>query len=562
MNIAIRLLLFSLVLAGTASAQSQVDPDALAHWRTQRFGMFIHWGPVSLTGHEIGWSRGRETPIDEYDALPGKFNPVKFDPDAWVATAKAAGMKYVVLTTKHHDGFCLWPSDETEFDIMSTPFPRDVVMELAEACRKQGLEFGAYYSVPDWHHPDYPKGSPAGTTDKPDPHPDRYARYLQAQVTELVENYGPLFTLWFDMPREFGPEHGEPTVALLRRLQPDIVINNRAYTRARGGPPVGDYDTPEQRIGGFDRERPWETCMTICRQWSFKPDDQMKSLSECVRTLLRTIGGDGNLLFNVGPMPDGRIEPRQVERLREMGAWIARHQEAIYDTRGGPFKPGRWGASTCKGNQINLFVFEWPESGELRLPWPTDDSPALAGPPSLRVGEEEGGIVIAVDPQERDPVATHIQITIDRPAFELAPIDVPLPPSGSLARGRPSRASNVFRNMQEYAASRALDDDPRTRWATDAGTKLAWIEIDLEQPTVVSRIAIQEAEEYQRVRKFELKCEADGVWTSIHQGTTLGPAWSLELGPVTARRFRLEILEASEGPTLSEIRLFGPAEQR
>ncbi|MFH0946240.1 MAG: alpha-L-fucosidase [Planctomycetota bacterium] len=560
MNLATLLLSISLALAGAASAQSQVDPDALAHWRSLRFGMFIHWGPVSLTGHEIGWSRGRETPIDEYDVLPSRFNPVEFDPDAWAATAKAAGMKYVVLTTKHHDGFCLWPSDETEFDIMSTPFRRDVVGELAAACRKQGLEFGTYYSVPDWHHPDYPKGSPAGSTDKEDPHPDRYARYLQAQVTELVERYGPLFTLWFDMPREFGPEYGVPVVELLRRLQPDIVINNRAFTRAGGGPPVGDYDTPEQRIGGFERERPWETCMTLCNQWSFKPDDRMKSLTECVRTLLQTIGGDGNLLFNVGPMPDGRIEPRQVERLLEMGAWIKQHEEAIYDTRGGPYRPGDWGASTCKGNRVFLFLCEWPEEGMLRLPLPGAEPLKVTGPAGLRATWDEGELLISLDGQARDPIATQVELVFEQPAFLLAPLDVPRPPSGSLACGRSARASNVFHGQEEYAASRAFDDDSKTRWATDAGTKSAWIEVDLEQPTVVSRIAIQEAEEYQRVREFELRYEAEGAWTTIHRGTTLGPGWSLEFKPVTVRRFRLEILDASEGPTLCEIRLFAPAE--
>ena len=564
MNHAARCLLATLLLSGTVPAQSPPDPDALAHWRDLRFGLFIHWGPVSLTGHEIGWSRGRETPVAEYDALPGRFNPVEFDADAWAATAKAAGMKYVVLTTKHHDGFCLWPSRVTEFDIMSTPFQRDVVGELASACRAQGLEFGAYYSVPDWHHPDYPRGSPAGSTTKPNPRPDRYARYLQDQVTELITKYGPLLTLWFDMPREFGPKYGRPTVGLLRLLQPDILINDRAYTPSGADePPVGDYSTPEQRIGGFDRNRPWETCMTLCRQWAWKPDDQMKSLTECVRTLLRTIGGDGNLLFNVGPMPDGRIEPRQVERLRELGEWIEEHRDAIYGTRGGPYQPGAWGASTCQGNSVYLFVMEWPELGPLRLPL-LGQRPRVIGPSgrAIPVTELSGDLIITLDPKQRDPIATRFELVYDGPAFDLSPMQVPLQRSGSVARDLPAAASNVFQDQAEFAAASAFDDDPRTRWATDEGTTSAWIEVDLEEQLEIARISIREAEEYQRVKAFELRYLDGDTWRTLHRGTALGPEWSLKFEPVRARKVRLEILDAGEGPTICEVRLFAPLASR
>ncbi|MBK7406195.1 MAG: alpha-L-fucosidase [Phycisphaerales bacterium] len=268
----------ALLLTSTALAQPDpgAPPQAIDAWRARRFGMFIHWGPVALTGREIGWSRGRPTPIDEYDHLYQRFNPTSFDAAAWAALADDAGARYLVLTTKHHDGFCLWPSDSTDYDIASSPFHRDPVAELAAACRAQGLAFGAYYSVPDWHHPDYPKGSPHGETDKPDPHPDRYADYLRDQVTELATRYGHLCTLWFDMPREFGPDQGLPTVAMLRKLQPDIVINDRAFTPDSTTTTVGDYATPEQRIGGFDRSRPWESCITMGRS---KGADQPPSTS-------------------------------------------------------------------------------------------------------------------------------------------------------------------------------------------------------------------------------------------------------------------------------------------
>jgi len=363
-------LLFAFILAATCllsarAAEENKDylkasPEAIAKWQQMRFGMFIHWGPVSLKGTEIGWSRGAQIPIEEYDNLYKQFNPVKFNADEWVKTAKDAGMKYIVLTTKHHDGFCLFDTKQTDYNIMNSPFKRDVVKELAAACKKQGIAFGTYYSVCDWHHPDFPRGSPGGKSRKPNPNLDRYEQYLRKQVEELIRNYGPLLTLWFDVPQEFNAERGMGLVKWVRSLQPDIVINNRSGC-------AGDYDTPEQRIGKMQTGRPWETCMTICRQWAWKPNDNMKSLKECLQTLIRTAGGDGNLLLNVGPMPDGQIEARQVQRLKEMGQWLQKYGESVYGTRGGPFPRADWGGATYKGDTIYLHVLD-PNLETLKLP--------------------------------------------------------------------------------------------------------------------------------------------------------------------------------------------------
>ncbi|OHB79658.1 MAG: hypothetical protein A2V98_21175 [Planctomycetes bacterium RBG_16_64_12] len=301
-------------------------------------------------------------------------------------------MKYLVITSKHHDGFCLWDSKLTEYDIMSTPFGRDVLKELPEACRRQGIMFSTYYSICDWWHPDYPTGSPGGRTGKAEPNMDRYVTYMKGHLRELIEGYGPLGILWF----------------------------------------AGDYDTPEQQIGGFNRRRPWETCMTICRQWAWKPNDQLKSLQECVETLIETVGGDGNLLLNVGPMPDGRIEPRQVDRLKELGAWLAKYGEGIYGTRGGPFVPGEWGASTCKDDSVYLFVTRWPAEGPLKLP-PMGrkilDARALGGqlPNGKRalIRQTESGVTVDVPKSDRDEIATVVVLTVDGQATEIPPVKVP-----------------------------------------------------------------------------------------------------------------------------------------
>ena len=527
-----------------------VDPAALARWRELRFGMFIHWGPVSLKGTEIGWSRGAQIPLEEYDQLYTKFNPDKFNADEWVKTAKDAGMRYMVITTKHHDGFCMWPTKYTEHCLGSSPFKRDVLKELSEACKRQGLRFGTYYSICDWYHPDFPLGSPGGSTRKPNPNLERYTEYVKNEVSELVRNYGPLSTIWFDVPQEFDRARGQGVINLVRSLQPDIVVNNRS-----GAP--GDYDTPEQQVGGFNRERPWETCMTICNQWAWKPGDAMKSLQQCLRTLLMTVGGDGNLLFNVGPMPDGLIEPRQVERLREMGAWLQKYGAGVYGTRGGPFRPGKWGVATCKENSIYVYVMAWPAEGPLVLPSigrKVLQARAATGG-DAQFAQTDAGLTLSVPAAARDPIATLVELTVDGPAFDIAPAAVG-GFGGSLASKKKAAASNVFQNqVAAYGPDKALDDDADSRWATDAGTHAAWLQVDLGQPTRIGRVAIDERE-WDRVKKFRLEYQDGAAWKTIFAGTTIGGDFAKTFDPVTAQVVRLNIEEATEGPTIWEFALF------
>jgi len=541
-----------LILAGAtadpdatwAAEQPPANAQRLQWWREARFGMFIHWGPVSLKGTEIGWSRGAEVPIEEYDNLYRQFNPVQFNAEGWVKVAKDAGMRYVIFTTKHHDGFCMFDTKQTDYNVMHTPLGRDVVKELAAACRQQQVAFGTYYSVCDWHHPDFPHGSPGGRTLKPKPDLDRYEQYLRGQVKELIVNYGPLLTLWFDVAQDFDAQRGKGVVDFVRSLQPDILVNNRCAN-------PGDHDTPEQEVGGFNRERPWETCMTICRQWAWKPDDQMKSLKQCIQTLL----------LNVGPMPDGRIEPRQVERLKQMGGWLAKYGDAVYGTRGGPLKPGRWGASTCKGDRVYLFVMSWPPDqppvGARPLQLPAIgrrilSARTLSGGNAV-VEQTKGGVAVRLREADRDEIATVIELTVDGNAYDIKPVAV-VHRSPSVAFGKQAKASNVFQNQPAHGPEMAFDDDPTTRWATDAGTHSAWLEVDLGAPQRVGRAAISEAYPG-RVQAYELQYHDGKSWKTVHAGKTLGEDARIEFGPVTAQRVRLQISEATEGPTIWEFQL-------
>jgi len=521
-------------------------PARMRWWGEARFGLFIHWGPVSLKGTEIGWSRGgerrgygssgTEIPLETYDNLYRQFNPTNFNAREWVDIAKQAGMKYLVFTSRHHDGFSMFDTKASDYKITSpnSPFRRDVVKELADACHEGGLRFGLYYSQPDWHHPD------AFT---PDRH-GNYLAYLKQQVTELCSNYGQLDILWFDgLGKSARDYDGEGLVRIARALQPNIIINNRT------GLPE-DHDTPEQRIGNYQDNRPWESCITICQQWAWKPNDTLKSLAQCVRTLVFCAGGDGNLLLNVGPMPDGRIEPRQVERLKEIGAWLGKHGESIYGTRGGPWKPTSNLASTRKGNTVFVHILKW-DSDKITLPAIPRKvlRASVLGHGNANFEQQQDTLVISVAESDRDPLDTVVRLELDGSAMDIPAL------STSTVK---ATASNVYQNMtNEYGPEMVLDNDLETRWATDAGTKQAWIAIDLGKPVPVSRVVIREAVPYDgRVKQFEFQYRAESGWKTIFTGNGLGRSFDRRFDRVTAREFRLNILDATEGPTISEIQLY------
>lgn len=394
-------LAISCIVLFTISASSQIimgggeanpnlisNKESIENWKKLRFGMFIHWGPVTLRGEEIGWSRGDQIPVAEYDNLYKEFNPVLFDAKKWVETAKNAGMKYIVVVTKHHDGFCLWNTKFTDYNIMNSPIKRDLLKELQQECEKQGIMFCTYYSIVDWHNPDY-------TTRHNDPRPvdsttmDKYYQYMKDQLKELVVDY-KTNSIWFDgyWEKSWTHQYGMDLYKYLRGLNDKVLVNDRIDKNAGSINPnksslafipntqinkyAGDYNTPEQFVGGFNTSIPWESCITICEQWAWKPNDIMKSTKECIQTFIKTIGGDGNLLFNVGPMLDGRMEQRQIDRLNEMGKWIKENSEAIYETQGGPIKPISWGVTTNRitpeGARIYLHVMNYPADRKLFVP--------------------------------------------------------------------------------------------------------------------------------------------------------------------------------------------------
>jgi alpha-L-fucosidase len=360
-------------------------------------------------------------------------------------------------------------------------------------------------------------------------------------VSELITNYGPLGLIWFDVPQKFDKARGQGVIDYVHSLQPDIIVNNRS-----GAP--GDYDTPEQRVGKYQDNRPWETCMTICRQWAWKPDDDMKSLKECLQNLVLCAGGDGNLLFNVGPTPDGVIEPRQVARLREMGAWLAKNGASIYGTRGGPWKPTKAVASTRKGNAVFVHVFR-ANDGRVELPdLPRRVTSAnLLGGGAVKFAQQNGKLMLNLDAASLDPIDTTVRLELDGSAMDL--------PALALTSEIKATASNVYqRQTEEYGPQQAFDNDPHTRWATDSGTKQAWIAADLGKLHTIQRVRIEESYSG-RVRQFEFQYRDGETWKTLFTGTNIGQWFQQKFEPVAAREFRLNILDASDGPTIADIEL-------
>lgn len=530
----------------------ETEPERAARlqwWREAKFGVFICWGPCSIAAQEIGWSRNGPrpglnpdhaeggVPLEVYDNLYLQFNPTAFNAAEWAALVKESGAKYVIFLTKHHDGFCMFDSALTDYKVTNTPFGRDVTAELAQAFRDAGIRIFWYYSQPDWHHPDYRTANHR-----------RYIEYLHGQIRELCTKYGKIDGLWFDGLGGSAEDWDSPRLfRMIKELQPEALINNRA------GLP-GDFDTPEQEIGAFQLDRPWESCITMSTGWSWRGADQpVKTLKECLHLLIRCAGGGGNLALDTGPMPDGRIDPRQAERYRQMGAWLRKFGESIYGTIGGPYRPGLWGVSTRKGNRIYLHVLQW-EGETLRLPplgkKVVNCTALTGGNPTLRQSPETLEVHLAAG--NHDEIDTILVLELDSPAEEIGAISVMF--SGALTVGRKVSASSIW--SEDYNAEKAFDGDESTRWGGAPDSRSGWLEVDLGEEKTFNRVLILE-NPWNRVRRFQLQYRDGEAWRTFHEGTTLGE-FHLSFEPIKARHVRLNVLEATDVPTIWEVALFAP----
>jgi alpha-L-fucosidase len=360
--------------ATSATITYTPSPENLAarEWfQDARFGMFIHWGVYSMMADKEWVMHNKQIHAEDYEHLARGFYPADFDAAEWVSLAKAAGMKYITFTSRHHDGFSMWDTAQSDWDIVDrTPYKRDIVKQLADECHKQGLKLFFYYSHLDWNHPDYfPRGKTgqhAGRPESGDWH--RYLDFVDAQLTELLTNYGEIGGIWFDghWDKPDADWRLDRTYGLIHKLQPAALIGNNHHLAPIPGEDFQMYekDLPGQNKSGFSAtstvgDLPLETCDTMNDSWGFTVADRnWKSTRDLVHYLTRAAGYNGNFLLNVGPMPNGEIPPESVERLREIGEWMEKYGETIYGSRGGPIAPQPWGVTTQKDDRVYVHVLD------------------------------------------------------------------------------------------------------------------------------------------------------------------------------------------------------------
>ncbi|MGH7495399.1 MAG: alpha-L-fucosidase [bacterium] len=428
----IALALSVIVLPVLARAQSTYQPspanlEARRWFRDAKFGLFIHWGVYSVLGEGEWVMNNQKIPIAEYEKLPPRFNPTAFNPAEWVALAKAAGMRYITITSKHHDGFAMFDSRVTDWDLIDrTAYKKDVLKLLADECHKQGLRLFFYYSQLDWHHPDYyPRGFTGLTAGRAEGGDwNGYLDFMDAQLKELLTGYGEIGGIWFDgmWDKKDAAWRLERTYQLIHGLQPQALVGSNHHLPPFAGEDfqMFEKDLPGQKTTGFNEEQeignlPLETCETMNNSWGYnKNDKRFKSPRALLQYLARAAGNNANFLLNVGPMPSGTIQPEFVESLQEIGRWLQKYGQSLYDTRGGPLAPRPWGVTTRKGNKVYLHVLDWPDETLAlpHLPQKIKTARFLKDGSPAQIVDHELGLILQIPPRVVDEYDTVVELEL------------------------------------------------------------------------------------------------------------------------------------------------------
>ena len=624
-------LVISLVFCGTSfsfAAKEQIGATRKDYkwWSEARFGVFIHWGvgasiyrhglqrqpppkgqpsdiaktlPVPediYNGKYLEWrNKGGRAPYLIYDNLYRVFDPEKFNAEEWVKAFKAAGAGYIIFTSRHHDGFCMWNTKTTDYNIMNTPFKRDVCKELADACHKYDMPLLWYYSILDLYDSRYDVKNP-----KP------FEKVLFGQVHELLTNYGKIAGIWWDGGHV--QYNTKKMCEMIRECQPGAIYNGRAW----GGKHGLAFGSPEQRLGSFNMDRPWETCAVIHdAYWFWNGGKNIKSLNMCLGMLIDCASGDGNLALDFGPCPDGTIFPTIKERYLGMGQWLKKYGETIYKTRGGPYKPGLWGGSTRNGKNVYLHIIqEWP-GGILELPpLPAEIKKCEAltgGEPAFEQTPEK--LIIRLDAKYHQKPDTIIVLTLNRDVMSIEPIDTMINGKTLTVNARASASSSVNKNFHRGAPETVVSysfetgkiakhfgeessedridinravkcpfsEEEKARvkeiigrsqyghfwrfWMPVKNDKQPWLMLDLWKPVVFSRVGIREL--YGQIRGYKLQYLDGDEWKTFYEGKRVDQLQIQLQKPVTARKVRLLITETDGNPpSIVKFDLFSSTHQQ
>ncbi len=537
----------------TNSGSKQSDPK-MQWWREAKFGMFIHWGLYAVPSGKWGdkttygeWlMNSAKISRTEYSELAKQFNPIQFNAEEWVKIAKAAGQKYMVITSKHHDGFAMFKSSDPYNIVDATPFKRDVLKELADACRKNNMKLGFYYSqAQDWYHPG---GAVSGNKEWDETHKGDMNKYVDSivvpQVKEIMENYGDVAVVWWDTPMNITPEMAQKISSMLKKY-PNLITNNRL-----GGGVGGDLETPEQFIPatGFPG-RNWEVCMTMNGHWGYNAyDDRWKSTTDLLQKLIDIVSKGGNFLLNVGPNQYGIIPEVCQQNLKEIGDWLKINGDAIYGTQASPFPYLSWGRATRNGQTIYLNLFDWPKDGKLIVPLGNKIVKAYLladAKTSLKIKSGKGNSIIQVPNYAPDKVASVVAIQIVG-----EPIVQPIPSAGK----------NVVASSSEDDAKlvKLTDGSPNSGWKAAKGEKAATLEIDLGAPTSIQCLSLVEPwHPWSGItQKHELQYLNGTEWKTIFKGQTDGIGLTKSFTPIAAQKFRIILENVKEAPAVNEIILF------
>ncbi len=548
----------------------------MAWWREARYGMFIHWGISSLMGQEISWSRNGYGAA-RYDSLALRFNPVDFDADKWIDVAEKAGMKYMILTAKHHDGYCLWDTKTTDHCITKSPYGQDVCAQLAEAAHRRGMRIGWYFSCRDWHEPDCSSES----------RNDAFVEKMKQQLTELLSNYGKIDIIWFDCEGCASPAKPREIFELVRSLQPEIIVNNRhcilSPSECHGYvTDIAMYATPEQFVGAYSKNVPWETNSTTAssRQWSIRYGDVPRPVDDMIWEIMGAPAGNGNFLMNVGPDSLGVIPQAYAESLEKIGDWFRQHDGILYGTHTGPWKPAEQYFSTARRKSAYLLL---KEGQNITLPYRRNLSFSnIKADDGSDVAFDIHGDSITLTLPEALIGKRNVALRIEAgSALDEDPLDK-FSTSGSLAFQCPVKASSSLGAYLLCAAS-AVDDDDYTQWLS--GRKKmeidtislygqldahmvnnkdkvglyyetdATLEVDLRQSQSVSRFRILHGGDHP-VGHIALEYQKDGKWETAASTDHFNAEWTGTITPAEARHWRLNMQNGFMEFGVREFQLF------